>query len=122
MEKFYPLESSKITMEDPKDLDMLNSKVSKKPMLPLKFMDKLLMKENLKLTSALKDPTKNKKIPMKDHQDPSENNLVEEEEIIKEEENNLEAKNHKREKEEKENKNPELKYLENNLLPYLLEI
>lgn len=104
-------------MEDPKVSDMLNSKVSKKLMLLLKLMDKVLMKENSKLISALKDLTKKKKVPPK--KDPSENNLVEKEEIIIiiEEENN-QVKNHKK---EKEIKNLELKSPEKNPLPYLLE-
>jgi len=106
-------------MEDPKVSDMSNSKVSKKLMLLLKLMDKVLMKENSKLISALKDLTKMKKAPPK--KDPSENNLVEEEELIImiiEEENN-QVKNHKKEKEKKENKNLELKSPEKNPLPYL---
>jgi hypothetical protein len=106
-------------MADPKDLVMLNSKQSNKLMMPLKLMDNQSMKENSKLISPPKDHTKKKKVKKENLE---ENNQIEVNLDSKEKENNLEIENKKNTLEnKKDNKNPELKSLEKNLLPCLLE-
>lgn len=94
---------------------MLNSKPLNKPTLPLLLTDKKLMEDNLKLISLLKDLMKKKKekpvdLKEKENLDKLENPIIEEKAV--------ELKNLK---EKKDNKNPELKFLEINPLLYSLE-
>lgn len=104
MELSNPLELSPITMEDPKDSDMLNSKLFLKPTLPSLLTETKLMKENLRLTSVPKDLINLlKELPLKP---------IDPEEITDKEKLQVEPPE-KREK--KDNKNPELKLPEKTL-------
>jgi len=110
-------ESSNITLENPRDSDMLNLKLLIKLMLPLKLMDNLLMKEKSKLILAPKDHITKKPILLKKEKK-EEIIIPTEKENPEDKENNLEMLNPEKE----DNKNPELKYPENNQLLYLSEI
>jgi hypothetical protein len=108
-------ELSDITLENPKDSDMLNSTPLNKPMPPLLLTDKKLMEENLKLISLLKDLTKKlkeKPVDLKEKENPDklENPLIEERpvELINP-------------KEKEDNKNLELKFPKINPLLYSSE-
>jgi hypothetical protein len=110
-------ESSNITLENPRDSDMLNLKLLIKLTLPLKLMDNLLTKEKSKLILVLKDHITKKPILLKKKEKEEEIKMPTEKEDPEDKENNLEILNLEKE----DNKNPELKFPENNQLHYLLE-